>query len=67
MWGKEKKRDSWHLHKKIRKVAKLEVGDALEMRERVMLAMMVGLGLLCVAGGLGLRWCFGVVARALQA
>ncbi|KAJ4301153.1 hypothetical protein N0V90_003243 [Kalmusia sp. IMI 367209] len=37
----KKKRRSWHLHKKIRKIAKLEVSDAFEMRGRVMIAMIV--------------------------
>ena len=65
--GQHEKRASWHLHKKIRKVARLEVGDALEMRARVMVGMMAGLVLVCVVGCLGLRWCFGIVAQALRA
>lgn len=35
-----KKNRSWHLHKKIRKVAKLEINDAFEMRRRVILIML---------------------------
>ena len=38
---KRKKRKSWHLHRKIRKVAKLEIGDALEMRGRMIVVMLV--------------------------
>ncbi|USP79895.1 uncharacterized protein yc1106_07169 [Curvularia clavata] len=65
--GEHEKRGSWHLHKKIRKVAKLEVGDALEMRGRVMVGMMAALVMVAVAACLGLTWCFGVVAQALRA
>ena len=44
--GKDKrKRKSWHLHKKIRKIARLEISDAFEMRRRVMVAMAVAIGL----------------------
>jgi hypothetical protein len=59
----KQKKNSWHLHKKIRKVAKLEIGDALEMRGRVM-ALMLGMivGVLCV-GWMGIRWVLGVVWR----
>jgi hypothetical protein len=50
------KRESWHLNKKIRKVARLEIGDAFEMRGRVIVgmivAMMLGLAILLV----GVKW-----------
>ena len=36
---KKRKQRSWHLHRKIRKVARLEISDALEMRDRVMAVM----------------------------
>ncbi|KAF9730677.1 hypothetical protein PMIN06_004170 [Paraphaeosphaeria minitans] len=40
--GKKKRsRRSWHLHRNIRKIAKLEISDAFEMRGRVMAAMVV--------------------------
>jgi hypothetical protein len=50
------KEGSWHLHKKIRKVARFQVSDAFELRNRVivlMLAVVVGV----VAGTVTvLRW-----------
>ncbi|KAF2134205.1 hypothetical protein P153DRAFT_363183 [Dothidotthia symphoricarpi CBS 119687] len=53
--GKKKKK-SWHLHKKIRKVAKLEVSDALEMRGRVIAVMLVILVLGSVGLWVSIRW-----------
>ncbi|RYN40626.1 hypothetical protein AA0112_g2863 [Alternaria arborescens] len=53
---KRKKRKSWHLHRKIRKVAKLEIGDALEMRGRMIVVMFVVLGLACAILWMGVRW-----------
>lgn len=40
-----KRKKSWHLNKKIRKVAKLEVSDAFEMRGRVIVVMMAMMAL----------------------
>lgn len=53
---KTKKRTSWHLHKKIRQVAKLEIGDALEMRGRVIVVMITIMGLGCIGLWMLLKW-----------
>lgn len=59
---KEKqKQRSWHLNKKIRKVARLEISDAFEMRGRVMLGMGVVMVGLVLGVWLSLRWMVGVV------
>ncbi|KAF2644231.1 hypothetical protein P280DRAFT_227843 [Massarina eburnea CBS 473.64] len=51
----------WHLHNKIRKIAHLEISDALEMRGRVIVGMgVVGLVVICVAW-VGARWVVGRV------
>lgn len=52
----QRKRRSWHLHKKIRKIAKLEVNDAFEIRGRVMVAMVVAFLLLAFAALYLFRW-----------
>jgi hypothetical protein len=62
-----KKRSSWHLNKKIRKVAKLEIGDALEMRGRMIVAMTAFMILACAACWVGLKWCFTSMSHALSA
>jgi hypothetical protein len=54
--NKRKKRKSWHLNRKIRKMAKLEIGDALEMRERMILVMLVVLALACGMLWMGAKW-----------
>ncbi|KAF2876329.1 hypothetical protein BDV95DRAFT_625608 [Massariosphaeria phaeospora] len=57
------KRTSWHLHKKIRKVARLEISDAFEMRRRV-IVVMVGVLVVCGVGvWLGVRWVVGWLWR----
>lgn len=56
---KAEKRDragSWHLHRKIRKIAKLEVSDAFEMRDRVMVGMLIAIFLVVYALCLVLVW-----------
>ncbi|KAF2185140.1 hypothetical protein K469DRAFT_666045 [Zopfia rhizophila CBS 207.26] len=53
--GKEKQ-NSWHLHKKIRQVTKLEINDAFELRSRVIAAMITVLVLLVVGVVLAVRW-----------
>ncbi|KAF2740521.1 hypothetical protein EJ04DRAFT_508035 [Polyplosphaeria fusca] len=64
--GDEKKR-GWHLHKKIRKVARLEIGDAFEMRRHVVVMMVGAAVLLGAALMLGFRvlvwrlWAWGAV------
>ncbi|EUC36815.1 hypothetical protein COCCADRAFT_2127 [Bipolaris zeicola 26-R-13] len=64
--NKKKKKKSWHLNKKIRKVAKLEIGDALEMRGRMIAAMAVFVILAGVVCWMGLRWCFASLSHALS-
>ena len=51
-----KKRRSWHLHKKIGKVAKLEVSDAFEMRGRVIVLLVTVMVLFVVGAFLSVRW-----------
>ncbi|KAF2441238.1 hypothetical protein P171DRAFT_92584 [Karstenula rhodostoma CBS 690.94] len=53
---RKRKRRSWHLHRKIRKIAKLEISDAFEMRGRVMVAMIVILLMALYAGWYSFRW-----------
>ncbi|KAG9196334.1 hypothetical protein G6011_01455 [Alternaria panax] len=53
---KRKKKKSWHLNRKIRKMAKLEIGDALEMRGRMIVVMLVVLGLACATLWMGAKW-----------
>jgi hypothetical protein len=60
---KRKKRKSWHLNRKIRKMAKLEIGDALEMRGRMIVVMLVVLGLACGMLWMGTKW---VIVSASQ-
>ncbi|KNG49114.1 fe-containing alcohol protein [Stemphylium lycopersici] len=64
--SKKKKKRSWHLNKKIRKVAKLEVGDALEMRERVMLGMAIVMAIGCAALWMGFKWLYVYMSQALS-
>ncbi|KAJ4344527.1 uncharacterized protein N0V89_012270 [Didymosphaeria variabile] len=59
--GTEKrKRSSWHLHKKIRKIAKLEIRDAFEMRGRVMFAMVVAILLAMSIVWYSVKWMVGM-------
>lgn len=44
------------MHRKIRQVAKLEIGDALEMRGRVIAVMIIIMGLACIGLCMGLKW-----------
>jgi hypothetical protein len=50
---KKKKKKSWHLNKKIRKVARLEVKDAFGMQGQVI----VGMGAMVVVGSMVLWMC----------
>jgi hypothetical protein len=52
----KKQKKSWHLNKKIRKVAKLEVSDAFEMRGRVIAGMLVMMALGSIALWMGVKW-----------
>jgi hypothetical protein len=61
-----RKRESWHLNKKIRKIARLEIGDAFDMRGRVIVGMVValvmGLAMLLVA----VKWVLLLLAGKLS-
>ncbi|KAF1845756.1 uncharacterized protein K460DRAFT_405996 [Cucurbitaria berberidis CBS 394.84] len=59
--GKRKKKKcnqkkSWHLNKKIRKVAKLQVSDAFEMRGRVIAGILAVTILSSIALWMGMKW-----------
>jgi hypothetical protein len=62
---KKEKRKSWHLNHRIRKMAKLEIGDALEMRGRIVAVMMIMLVLGCIAIWMGLKWFVVCISNAL--
>jgi hypothetical protein len=47
---------AWHLNKKIRKIAKLEVSDAFDMRGRVIAGMVVMMALSSIALWMGVKW-----------
>ncbi|KAF2854655.1 hypothetical protein T440DRAFT_464794 [Plenodomus tracheiphilus IPT5] len=53
---KKKKKTAWHLNNKIRKVAKLEISDAFEMRGRVIAMMLFMIVLGSVAMWMSTRW-----------
>jgi hypothetical protein len=54
--GKKTKERPWHLNKKIRKVVRMEVSDAFEMRGKVMAGMMGGIVLGLAALGWAGYW-----------
>ncbi|KAF2112470.1 hypothetical protein BDV96DRAFT_602371 [Lophiotrema nucula] len=54
--GKKRREGSWYLHKRIRKIAKLEISDAFEMRGRMIVLILSVFTLLLVAVFLALRW-----------
>jgi hypothetical protein len=57
-------RNKWHFNKKIRKMVRLEVSDAFEIRHLVMASMvLVWLGV-CFAVYMGLRWLWGALITA---
>tara|TARA_R110002003_G_scaffold13_1_gene836 strand:- start:3290 stop:3682 length:393 start_codon:yes stop_codon:yes gene_type:complete len=56
--GKHQKKRSWHLNKKIRKMAKLEISDALEMRGRVIAVMLVMMAIGSMLLWMGVKWLF---------
>jgi hypothetical protein len=49
----------WHLHKKIRKIAKLEIRDAFEMRRRVIVLMVTVALIICASAVYALQWLWG--------
>ncbi|KAH7072981.1 hypothetical protein BKA63DRAFT_55129 [Paraphoma chrysanthemicola] len=65
MDGKHKGKSSWHLHKKIRKVAKLEISDAFELRGRVIVMMVVVMALGLAGMWIGMNRLYGMLARHL--
>ncbi|KAL6708701.1 hypothetical protein ACN47E_002397 [Coniothyrium glycines] len=60
-----KKSKPWHFHKKIRKMTKLEISDAFEMRGKVIVGMIVVLLLSSIALWMGLRWALVSLSAAL--
>lgn len=54
--AKAEKNRSWHLNKKIRRMTKLEVHDAFEMRGRVIVGMVVTMVVWTFLLFWGLRW-----------
>jgi hypothetical protein len=56
--GETKKTRSWHLTHKIRKVAKLEIGDAFEMRGRIIAVMLAMMVLGAVVMWMVIKWLF---------
>ncbi|KAL5121948.1 hypothetical protein ACEQ8H_000164 [Pleosporales sp. CAS-2024a] len=63
----EKKRmRPWHLHRKIRKVAKLEISDAFDMRGKVMVGMCATMVVGSMMAWMGLKWAFASVAGFLS-
>jgi hypothetical protein len=55
--GKKKRRkESWHLNKKIRKIARLEVSDAFENQGRMILVMAAMLVFTVIGFWVGMRW-----------
>lgn len=58
-----KKKRSWHFNKKIRKVAKLEISDAFEMRGRIIVILFTMLTLGSVAMWMGMKWLFATMSK----
>jgi hypothetical protein len=61
----KQKSGSWHLNRKIRKMARLEISDAFEMRGRIIVGMIVFMVLSSVALWMGARWAFVSLSNAL--
>jgi hypothetical protein len=53
---RKREKKAWHLNKKIRKMAKLEVSDAFEMRGRFIVGMVVMMILASIAFWISMRW-----------
>lgn len=56
--GKEagKRKKSWHLHKKIRKIARLEISDAFENQSTIILFMVATMVFSLIGFWVGMRW-----------
>ncbi|CAO2648923.1 Nn.00g098720.m01.CDS01 [Neocucurbitaria sp. VM-36] len=64
--GKKKKKTPWHLNKKIRKIARLEISDALEMRGTILAGICAALGLGLIALWMGMRWLLTSLSASLS-
>jgi hypothetical protein len=53
---KKKRKESWHLNKKIRKIARLEVSDAFENQRRMIVVMVAMMAFTFVGFWVGMRW-----------
>jgi hypothetical protein len=53
---REKKKKSWHLNKKIRKVARLEVKDAFGMQGQVIVGMGAVMVVVSMVLWMGVKW-----------
>jgi hypothetical protein len=63
---RKREKKSWHLNKKIRQVAKLEVSDAFEMRGRVIAGMVVMMALASVVLWMSVKWMLVALASSLS-
>jgi hypothetical protein len=63
---RKREKKSWHLNKKIRQVAKLEVSDAFEMRGRFIAGMAVVMVLASVVFWMSARWMLVALASSLS-
>jgi hypothetical protein len=57
------KDEPWHLNTKQKKMMKMEVVDAFEMRRTVVLAMAVAAAGLAAGGVWLVSWCYGLIMR----
>ncbi|KAH6258765.1 hypothetical protein HBI40_062480 [Parastagonospora nodorum] len=64
--GGKKKKKTWHLNKKIRKVVKLEVSDAFEMSGKVMLGMCVMLVVGSIVFWMAAKWMLATMTGMLS-
>jgi hypothetical protein len=63
---RKREKKAWHLNKKIRQVAKLEVSDAFEMRGRFITGMVVMMVLASIAIWISMRWMLVALASSLS-
>lgn len=54
--GKKKRKESWHLNKKIRKIARLEVSDAFESQGKIIVVMVAMMVFTVIGFWVGMRW-----------
>jgi len=60
-----KKKESWHLNKNIRKIAKLEISHALEIRRCIIATMLVAMVLGSTVIWMTLKWMFASLSNTL--